>query len=192
MTSLDPISQELGSRFEIINNTDVATERVALGKFALYENIHFLKQTSVKRQLKFQLTRSNLTDEQIAAERNLHIMSTCIINMPVSIGLQKNSPIKPKFDKFISRVIEAGLIEKWLNDVMQTTLTAEISTDDGPKAIMSMQKFFGAIVALLVGYFISICGFIGEIIYFRRVVARHPNFDKYANTIVDKKYIKNQ
>lgn len=57
------------------------------------------------------------SDEE-AGKHNLHIMSDCIISMPISIGLEKNSPLKPRIDEFIQRVVEAGLIHKWLDDVM--------------------------------------------------------------------------
>lgn len=53
--------------------------------------------------------------------RELHIMSDCIISMPISIGLEKNSPLKPRIDEFIQRVVEAGLVLKWLDDVMADT-----------------------------------------------------------------------
>lgn len=43
-------------------------------------------------------------------------MSDCIISTPVSIGLERNSPLKPRVDRFIQRVVEVGLVTKWLSD----------------------------------------------------------------------------
>lgn len=68
-----------------------------------------------------QLTPFNLKYFHLGEEtskHNLHIMSDCVISMPISIGLEKNSPLKPRIDEFIQRVVEAGLIHKWLGDVM--------------------------------------------------------------------------
>ena len=50
---------------------------------------------------------------------SLHIMSQCSVHMPISIGLEKNSPLRPNCDKYLRRLIEAGLITKWLTDTMQ-------------------------------------------------------------------------
>jgi hypothetical protein len=100
------------------------------------------------------------------------------------LGLQKNSPIKPRVDKYIRRVLEAGLITKWLDDVMSPILNSEIQrTHEGTKAIMNMKKFFGAIVALCIGYFISIVVLIVEIIYFNYFIKKNPNYNKYSRTI---------
>lgn len=59
-TSLDSASQTIGSRFEMINNSDAAVDRVADGKFAFYENAYFLEEAAVQRQLRSQGSRSIL------------------------------------------------------------------------------------------------------------------------------------
>lgn len=191
-TSLDPASQVIGAKFETVNDSDIAIDRITKGTFAFYENVYFLKDASVKKQLKYRTLQSNLKSnisskiEEIAkGDHNLHIMSDCLIHMPISIGLQKNSPIKPRVDKFIRRVFEAGLIKKWLDDIMLPTVNAEIHyhTQDNTKALMNMQKFFGALVALFVGYFISIAALIVEIVYFEFSTKKHPQFDKYSKQI---------
>lgn len=64
---------------------------------------------------------SYILGENNQMSRELHIMSDCIISMPISIGLEKNSPLKPRIDEFIQRVVEAGLVLKWLDDVMANT-----------------------------------------------------------------------
>lgn len=46
-------------------------------------------------------------------------MSHCSVQMPVSIGLEKNSPLKTQVDKYIRRLIEAGLISKWIMDTIK-------------------------------------------------------------------------
>lgn len=99
--------------------------------------------------------------------------------------MQKNSPIKPRLDKFVRMVLEAGLIKKWLDDVMQNVLNTEIQTDNDQdiKALMNMKKFSGALVALGIGYFVSVLALLVEIVYFNYIVKKNPNFNKYSRVI---------
>nr|CAD7409129.1 unnamed protein product [Timema poppensis] len=157
LTSLDTAGRKIGEKFEVIHDTNSALDKVSKGTFAFYDNIYFLQYASVKKQL---LTEQNKnsedtvlnTDQSDSVDRNLHIMRDCAINMPISIGLRKNSPLKLQMDKFILRMIEAGLIKKWLNDVMLVTFSAEIP-DQGKstKALMDLRKLYGAFVALGLG-----------------------------------------
>ncbi|KAL3269193.1 hypothetical protein HHI36_008276 [Cryptolaemus montrouzieri] len=193
-TALDPILRVIGETFETVNNSDDAIDRVADGKFAFYENTYFLKEAIVERQLRFQASRNkgnSTNDTEVASniveeDRSLHIMGDCVINMPISIGLQKNSPIKPRFDKHIRRVLEGGLIKKWLDDAMQKILNTEIQTNNKEeiKALMSMKKFSGALVVLFIGYVSSMLFLIGEILHFNLVIKRDPNYNKYSRSIV--------
>lgn len=86
-------------------------------------------------------------------------------------------------------VLEAGLIKKWLDDVMQNVLNTEIQTDNNQdtKALMNMKKFSGALVALGIGYFVSIIALLVEIIYFNNVVKKNPNFNKYSKIVRENK-----
>lgn len=107
-------------------------------------------------------------------------MSDCVINMPISIGLQKNSPLKPQVDKYIRLFIEAGLIKKWLNDIMMDTLIAEAPLlQEQIKALVDLKKLYGGFIALFGGYIISIIVLIAENIHWYFIVKKDPLFDKY-------------
>ncbi|CAH1154078.1 unnamed protein product, partial [Phaedon cochleariae] len=189
-SSPDLTMQQIAQNFVLVNDSEKAVDRVAEDSYAFYENIHFLKESLVKRQQRFQKqlveNKSNHSEKTGKKEdRMLHIMNECIINMPVSIGLQRNSPLKPRVDKYMRRVIEAGLIHKWLDDVMQNILNAEVQTEvsGNSKALMNMRKFAGALVALFIGYIISIIALLAEIIYFKRVIVNNDNFNKYSRRV---------
>lgn len=107
----------------------------------------------------------------------LHIMKECAVNMPISIGLEKNSPLKPRFDKLLRRLIEAGLVSKWLSEAVRNY---ESNVDEPEEALMDLKKMYGAFVALGIGYFISVMALVGEVIYWKCVVVKSPLYDEYA------------
>lgn len=145
-------------------------DRVAGGEFAYFEN-----------QLTLQRLRFEHDEGKVSAQ-NLHIMEECVINMPISIGLDKNSPLKQQIDKFLRRAVEGGLIRKWL---MTATKSFESSIEAQPaEALMDLKKFYGAVVALFCGYFVSLLAFISEKVYWHFAVVKHPNFDKYCGKIM--------
>lgn len=111
-------------------------------------------------------------------------MKDCIINMPVSIGLQKNSPIKPRVDKLIRKVLEAGLVNKWMNDVMRKILTEGTQEKtEGQKALMSLNKMYGALVVLAIGYILGLVALVGELYYYKHIEATKPGFNRYSKMV---------
>lgn len=117
--------------------------------------------------------------DQIEANKlkYLHIMKECAINMPISIGLEKNSPLKPSFDRLLRQVMEAGLISKWLSDSIQQF---EASVEEPPQeALMDLKKLYGVFIALLIGFSVALLVLIAENLYWRFVTKRSPLYDKY-------------
>lgn len=145
--------------------------RVAEGGFAYFEN-----------QFTLQQLRFDEENFKASARQNLHIMEQCTVNIPVSIGLEKNSPLKEQMDKYIRWAIEGGLIQKWL---LQATKSFESSIEPPPaEALMDLKKFYGALVALGCGYVLALIALAGEAAYWRFVIEKHPHYDKYFRKIV--------
>lgn len=135
--------------------------------FAYYENEHFLREF----RYRYNTNPSN-------SHKLLHIMQECAINIPVSIGLEKNSPLRSRFDQLLRRIIESGLIGKWLRDSIQDF---ESSVEDPPQeALMDLKKLYGALIALSIGYLSGGIILIAEIIYWNYVTKASPLYDKYA------------
>ncbi|XP_039292533.1 uncharacterized protein LOC111064372 [Nilaparvata lugens] len=199
ISSIDPAGREIGRKFDIIDDPLAANAlaRIADGQFAYYDNIYWLQDARVKYWISLARGRAgdllNVTDEQNSTEtnlvatklqHNLHIMSDCVINMPISLGLQKNSPLKPQMDKFIRSLIEAGLVQKWLADVMLDTMIMEAKSPLGNdqeniKALVDLPKLYAGFVALFIGYGISILFLILELVHWMCIVKKDPTFDKY-------------
>ncbi|XP_045491721.1 glutamate receptor ionotropic, kainate glr-3 [Colias croceus] len=163
--SLDEKGQKIGEKFESINDPEEAAERIAKGVFAYYDSANFLKYLSVKRK-------------NAKMERNLHIMSDCVVNTPISIGFHKNSPLKPLADVYLRRIVEVGLVEKWLNDAMYKIRSLDTSEEE-IKALINLKKLYCAFIALAIGYSVSFLCLIGEFIHWNFIVKKDPQFDKY-------------
>lgn len=105
-------------------------------------------------------------------------MKECAINMPISIGLEKNSPLKPRFDRLLRQIMESGLIGKWLGDSVQSF---ESSVELPPQeAFMDLKKLYGVFVALAFGFTLAILVLIAELLYWNCVTKKSPLYDKYA------------
>lgn len=190
ISALDKTGQEIGHKFETVNDAEKAVRRITRGELAYYDNIYFLKFISAKQQDKSNDDSLTFSDNENASnttksdnstgDRKLHIMRDCAIHMPISIGLQKNSPLKPRADKLLRKIVEAGLVEKWLNDVMVPIYSVMVSDEESVKALMNLKKLYAGFVALTIGFFLGFIILIGEIIHWKYVVQRDPNFDIYA------------
>lgn len=144
---------------------------MAEGDFAYFENQLTLQQLRFKHE----------NSQARSSKKNLHIMDECAVNIPISVGLEKNSPLKTQIDKYIRWAVEGGLIQKWL---MAATKDFESSIEPPPaEALMDLKKFYGALVALGCGYALGLVAFTVEIIYWKLVVEKHPNYDKYYRNI---------
>lgn len=179
--SLDDVIRKIGKKFEIVNDPNEAANKVAKGVYAYYDNEHFLKYLSVRKTNRPTLDKLNDTQVLLVddVERNLHVMSDCVLNIPISIGLHTNSPLKPLADVYVRRIAEVGLVQKWLDDVMNT-ITSLDRNDEEIKALMNLKKLYGAFIALGVGYFFSAICLVGELMHWHFIVMKDPNFDKYA------------
>ncbi|XP_055703556.1 glutamate receptor ionotropic, kainate glr-3 [Phlebotomus papatasi] len=162
LTSLDETSQIIGERLDEVISADEAVEKVSKGQYAFYENEHYLRKLRSGRNQEAQI---------------LHIMKECVIHMPIALGLQKNSPLKPTADKYVRRMVEMGLEKKWLSDTIEEFASSVEPPPEG--AIVNLKKMTAAFVALGLGYFLAALALIGELIYFKTVTQKHPLYDKY-------------
>lgn len=82
---------------------EYALERVANGMFCYYENAYSLRHSRGKIVSVWN-GRQNKTEDSIEVDQvkyKLHIMEECVVQMPISLGLEKNSPLKPLVDLWV-------------------------------------------------------------------------------------------
>lgn len=101
--SSDPHSQEIGNKFELTENEEDAIDRVANGTFCYYENSYLLEHARGKLIFEKQYGRQNTSEKsnEPSVKYNLHIMEECVVHMPIALGLEKNSPLKPHVDLWV-------------------------------------------------------------------------------------------
>ncbi|KOC58902.1 Glutamate receptor, ionotropic kainate 2 [Habropoda laboriosa] len=180
LMSSDVSSQEIGNKFQLIKHEEEAIEKIANGSFCYYENSYLLQHARVKRQMFQKQQKENKTTQNMLLKHNLHIMEECVIHMPIALGMEKNSPLKPHVDILIRRIIEIGLVEKWLSDVMEWSKIMELQQEtESEKALVNLHKLQGAFIAITVGYLLGFVILIGEILYWKHIVLNNPKFDKY-------------
>ncbi|XP_076759272.1 ionotropic receptor 68a [Xylocopa sonorina] len=180
LTLADLNSQEIGKRFQLIEHEDEAIKKVTSGSFCYYENSYLLQHARVRQQISEREQKKNKTIESKSLKHNLHIMEECVINVPIALGMEKNSPLKPHVDTLVRKIIEAGLIEKWLSDVMEWCKIMDIRQEtQSEKALVNLHKLQGAFIVITVGYLLAFTVLIGEILYWKYIVLNDPKFDKY-------------
>ncbi|XP_039308034.1 ionotropic receptor 21a isoform X1 [Solenopsis invicta] len=181
LASSDPHSQEIGNKFELTENEEDAIDRVANGTFCYYENSYSLQHASGKQIFEKQNNLQNITKSTESSIRyNLHIMQECVVHMPIALGLEKNSPLKPHVNLWVRRMVEIGLVQKWLSDVMEWSKINEArQKSQSERAIVNLRKIYGAFTALGIGYLFSFVALLAEILHWKYVVLRDPRYDKY-------------
>lgn len=136
---------------------------------AYYDNEFFLRYL-----------RSLGTKNQTKTSDTLHIMKECVINYPISLGLEKNSPLRTNFNKYIGRLVEGGFIAKWLNDYTSNLPSEE----EAPKeAFIDLGKFWSSFVVLATGFFLAGVTLLFEKWHFKNIVRKHFLYDKYNTKV---------
>nr|XP_012224227.1 PREDICTED: glutamate receptor 1-like [Linepithema humile] len=182
LASPDPHSQEIGHKFELTENEEDAIDRVANGTFSYYENSYLLQHVRGKRIYEKGNDQNNKSEKDTGSgvKYNLHIMEECVVHMPIALGLEKNSPLKPHVDLWVRRMIEIGLVHKWLSDVMEWSKINESRLESKSEtALVNLRKLYGALIALGIGYFLSFAVLLGEILHWKYVILKDPKYDKY-------------
>ncbi|XP_029678028.1 ionotropic receptor 40a-like [Formica exsecta] len=181
LVSSDPHSQQIGKKFELIENEKNAIDQVANGTFCYYENSYLLRHIRGKRIFEEENGQKNKNEKNTGSVKyNLHIMEECVVHMPIALGLEKNSPLKPHVNLWVRRMTEIGLVRKWLSDVMEwSKINESRQKSNSETALVNLRKLYGAFIALGIGYFLSFVALLGEIIHWRYVVLRDPKYDKY-------------
>lgn len=104
--------------------------------------------------------------------QNYKALKECIGNMYMGLVLQKNSPFKMKFDKIAGRIMQSGILTKWLMDRLYSQKKVQDSffnsyVSNMNFSIITADRLSGGFTLLVAGYVVSIIVFVLEMFYTR-------------------------
>ncbi|XP_066973634.1 ionotropic receptor 21a-like isoform X2 [Macrobrachium rosenbergii] len=150
--SPDPLVQSLADRYHPVSGTKEGIMLTAQKKYAMMENRQYLEY----------MIATNFTNKY--GEETLHVMKECFLPFQIGMAIPKKAPYKPNFDRIIKKIIEAGLVRKWLKDIITTSQRrgAETETDDRVGGALTLNNLQGAWLLFGSGILIAFLMFILE------------------------------
>jgi hypothetical protein len=152
--------EEFIRRFIILDNAE-HSKMMKLGKHAVFGY-------TLERG-----TRYFLQTETIEMDdwQSMRVMKECMSRFFISLGLAKNSPYTAAFNEGLSRLIQAGIMEKWQRDVIMRRGNRNFSSvfdedhnsidSDGPLKL-SLANMKGAFIVLSIGNAVATLAFAAE------------------------------
>lgn len=104
----------------------------------------------------------------------LNILSEPLLTAPVVIYFQKNSFLRGIFSNTIQQMMEAGLIEYWINQKWTSKMKSH-SDEGGEPKVLSLEHLSAAFIICIVGIFLSLAVFLSEIIHYKNIFKFNKN-----------------
>ncbi|CAL4058641.1 unnamed protein product, partial [Meganyctiphanes norvegica] len=162
--SLDPISQQIAAGFEFVNGIDGGIARVLEGDFAFMNSGNYLRY----------LVASSFTDEYGQAE--LHIAKECYVPFRIGLGMPKDSVYTARFDDVIGRMVEAGMVTRWFNTLVDKAKqrqreTAKKKREEKGVVVedtlaLGLHHMQGPFILLSIGYLLGVTAMVIELLLF--------------------------
>ncbi|XP_076063507.1 ionotropic receptor 21a-like [Oratosquilla oratoria] len=160
--SADPFVRKLAERYESMGGTKEGFDRTVKGDFSFLENIGFLAYTIAV----------DFTDQY--GRSSLHIMKEIVAPFGIGLGFPKYVPYIATFNKVIRRLTEAGVAEKWLQDLILANKrnrnlgdqaeTQQEQVSDGVLPL-NVNHLQGVFLLAAVGYGLALLVFILEVLH---------------------------
>ncbi|XP_059484310.1 uncharacterized protein LOC132201827 [Neocloeon triangulifer] len=126
-------------------------QEIKMGKAAFFGNAQFLG--SIK----------TFAEKTHSGKYSVHLNEECIVSLPMSLGLARNSALTSQVDKIVRRTVENGLVTKWL----QESNFKSVPAAEAQQALVDLAKMVSVFAALGAGLFISSIVCLIEIVIFR-------------------------
>lgn len=173
-----PNLQDVFGLEEIPDDSDEVRSLRRKFKVTTYKNVSTIERTahqrsiaSLSRENSFRVIRHRYVDAD--GDSLLHLVRDCPRSYYLSYVLPKDSAYIDRLNDLIMRLREAGLPQLW-NSVTTNQLIISESTAANARRDKDVHKSFNmrdmqtAFLLLVMGYVVSACVLIGEVIYHRR------------------------
>ncbi|XP_064115161.1 glutamate receptor ionotropic, kainate glr-3-like [Macrobrachium nipponense] len=167
-TTQDQYLKVLGKRLDLVPNyasSDVSYDQML---DLLFAGTHSITET-------YSYLR-NLLKHNARAKGKTYLLREQIYPGALAFFAKKNTPWKGKFDVGIQRLVEAGLVNKWYNDIMDDNtgqlVVQPSSTKERPLNIANLQ---GAFLILALGLAVTFIIFLAEVVLRKKAAKRSFN-----------------
>jgi hypothetical protein len=152
--------EEFIRRFIIMNDSE-HIKMMKLGKHAVFG---YKLETGARYFLE---TEAMGTEDW----KSMRVMKECMSRFFISLGLAKNSPYTAAFNEGMSRLLQAGIMEKWQRDVIMRRGNPNISSvfyenyhfiDSNGPLKLSLANMKGAFIVLSIGNTVATLAFAVE------------------------------
>ncbi|XP_069683259.1 glutamate receptor ionotropic, delta-1-like [Periplaneta americana] len=139
----NPLFKEMVSRFQPVSKMKEAVDQLQ------NQNRNFA-YLMYRRSLEFYASQSGW---------KFHVMSeACLLKHHTTLALRRGSPLIPRFNVIIQRLIESGFVDKWVSD-----FTPRSPGTDILKSGLSLPHLSSAFMVLLMGLLLALLMFLLEI-----------------------------
>lgn len=97
----------------------------------------------------------------------LKTLRTNIVTVPIEMLLSKGSPLLPRINDILLKIMESGLIQYWTELIASRQTALEAKTSHRTEKVLTMDNLQGAFLMWFIGIGLSILGFVGELLFNR-------------------------
>ncbi|XP_047471302.1 glutamate receptor ionotropic, delta-2-like [Penaeus chinensis] len=157
-TSADQYLKALGDRMDLVEN--YADDEISYRRLLdlLLEGRHAITET-------YSYLRNMLADDE-QGRLHTYVLREQIYTGALAFFLPKHTPWRPRLDRGIERLVEAGLVDKWYRDLMGGMAAGDLQQQQqgtGEEKALTISNLQGPFLALALGLGLASLAFLVEV-----------------------------
>lgn len=112
-------------------------------------------------------------DESIQRiQHHIYCIDDSIVSFPVTTLMRKGFPLLKLFNRVIDRIVSAGFIAKWVNEMVESKYTIRKDRFIDKFETIKFKNLFPVFRVLILGQYLSFIMFVVEVIYYKIISRR--------------------